>query len=80
MHIYQTVWARSQEGPESLGFNIICASMRETLTLMLANNKGADQPVHLRSLISAFVIRHLNSKVSRSDIFCGGFQHGKASG
>ena len=26
-----------------------------------ANNTGADQPVHLRSLISAFVIRFLES-------------------
>ena len=25
------------------------------------NNKGADQPVHLRSLISTFVVRCLNS-------------------
>ena len=37
------------------------------------NSKGADQPVHLRSLISAFVVRCLdriipllaNSKISR---------------
>ena len=26
-----------------------------------ANNKGADQPVHPRSLISTFVIRYLDS-------------------
>ena len=26
-----------------------------------ANNKGADQPAHLRSLISAFVVRCLDS-------------------
>ena len=26
-----------------------------------ANNKGADQPAHLRSLISAFVIRYQDS-------------------
>ena len=25
-----------------------------------ANNKGADQPAHPRSLISAFVVRHLD--------------------
>ena len=53
--------------PGSLGFNAIWASMRETLTVMLANNKGADQPAHPRSLISAFVIRYLKCKVSRSD-------------
>ena len=28
-----------------------------------ANNKGADQPVHLRSLISTFVVRCLDSKI-----------------
>ena len=30
-----------------------------------ANNKGADQPAHKRSLISAFIIRLLESIVSR---------------
>ena len=29
------------------------------------NNKGADQPAHPRSLISAFVIRVLESIISR---------------
>ena len=29
-----------------------------------ANNKGADQPVHPRSLISAFVVRCLDSVIS----------------
>ena len=29
-----------------------------------ANNKGADQPAHPRSLISAFVARCLNSMIS----------------
>ena len=36
-----------------------------------ANNKGADQPAHLRILISAFVVRFLDSiifLVSRSEI------------
>ena len=31
--------------------------------LPYANNKGADQPVHSRSLISAFVIRCLDSSL-----------------
>ena len=30
---------------------------------MFANNKGVDQPAHPRSLISAFVIRFLGSKI-----------------
>ena len=36
-----------------------------------ANNKGADQPAHPRSLISAFIVRSLDSiifLVSRSEI------------
>ena len=44
-----------------------------------ANNKGTDQPAHPRSLISAFVIRCLDSiipilaigKISRLASFCG---------
>ena len=28
-----------------------------------ANNKGADQPAHPRSLISAFVVHYLDSKI-----------------
>ena len=35
-------------------------AMRENLTLFHANNNGTDQPAHLHSLISAFVI-YLNS-------------------
>ena len=30
-----------------------------------ANNKGADQAAHLRSLISAFVIRRLESNICK---------------
>ena len=56
--------ARRWGKPGSPGFNFIWASMRETLTLMLANNKFADQPAHPCSLISAFVIRYLKSKVT----------------
>ena len=33
--------------------------------LWCANNKGADQPVHLHSLISVFVIRFLESIKSK---------------
>ena len=34
---------------------------RENLFLPHANNKGADQPAHLHSLINAFVVRCLDS-------------------
>ena len=33
----------------------------KTCLMPYANNKGADQPAHPRSLISAFVVRSLNS-------------------
>ena len=33
-----------------------------------ANNKGADQPAHPRSLISAFVVRCLDSTISLDSI------------
>ena len=35
--------------------------MRENLSSGFANNTGADQPAHLRNLISAFVILFLES-------------------
>ena len=34
-----------------------------------ANKKGADQPVHLHSLISTFVVRCLDSIMSLASIF-----------
>ena len=37
----------------------------KTFLRRFENNKGADQPAHLRSLISAFVIRLLESIISR---------------
>ena len=36
----------------------------KTCLMSYANNKGADQPAHLRSLISAFVVRCLDSVMS----------------
>ena len=40
------------------------AYTRENLSSVFANNTGADQPVHPHSLISAFDIHLLESKVS----------------
>ena len=37
---------------------------RENLTLLHANNTGADQPAHLLRLVCAFVIRLLESATS----------------
>ena len=42
----------------------IWASSRENLFLPYANNKGADQPAHPRSLISTFVVHCLDSILS----------------
>ena len=54
--------------------NINGLSTRETVPLLLVNNNGVDQPAHPRSLINAFVIRYLKSKVTRrSAIFLVGF-------
>ena len=44
---------------------IIWASTRETLSLVFENHKGADQPAHPRILISAFIIRLLESIISK---------------
>ena len=38
---------------------------RENLSSGFANNTGADQTVHPRTLISAFVIRVLESSISK---------------
>ena len=45
--------------PEDLLLIII--EPRQNLLWPYANNKGADQPAHPRSLISAFVVRCLDS-------------------
>ena len=41
----------SRRGTDNIG------QPRDSLLLLYVNNKGADQPVHLRSLVSTFVIR-----------------------
>ena len=49
----------------------VWASTRENLTSGVANNKGPDQPGHVRSLISAVVIRlmeNIKCKLATSEI------------
>ena len=46
-------------------YEILYGSLRENLSSGFANNKGADQPAHARSLISTFVICLLKSIISR---------------
>ena len=43
-------------------------STLENSTLLHAENKGTDQPAHMRSLISAFVIHILESIKSKLDM------------
>ena len=40
------------------------AGHEKTCLMSYVNNKGADQPAHQRSLISAFVVRCLDSIIS----------------
>ena len=40
----------------------------KTCLMLYANNKGADQPAHLPSLISAFVVRCLDSVMSVASV------------
>ena len=50
-------------------FYVTCEPGHEKVCLMsYANNKGADQPAHLRRLISAFVFRCLDSIISLDSI------------
>ena len=45
---------------------LIIGPRREKTSLLgLANNKGAEQPAHPRRLISAYVIRFLESIISK---------------
>ena len=46
---------------------ITCALTRENLFSGFANNTSSDQPAHPRSLISAFIIRFLESTISKLD-------------
>ena len=55
--------------PGLISFKPTCEPAHEKMCLIsYANNKGADQPAHPRSLISAFIVRCLDSVMSLS--FC----------
>ena len=53
-------WIKLQYHPEVGGGHI---GPEKTCLQRFANNKGTDQPAHQRSLISAFVIRFLESTI-----------------
>ena len=47
-----------------IDMNVYEPSHEKTCLMSYANNKGADQPAHPRSLISAFIVRCLDSVMS----------------
>ena len=60
------LWVWHYKGYELFNFCILYMSraMRKMCLMSYANNKGAEQPAHPRSLISAFVVRSLDSIIS----------------
>ena len=52
---------------------MIWGATRDNLTLLHANNKGSDQPVHQCSLISAFVDRNIVIIEESRKSFCREF-------
>ena len=61
--------SQSGRAVDCLSIDIISEPGHEEMCLMsYANNKGADQPAHPRSLISAFVVRCLDSIISLDSI------------
>ena len=52
-------------GPNTLRRHNIGPRCEKTCRRWFANNKGADQPAHSHSLISVFVIRYLESTISK---------------
>ena len=54
-----------QEKRDIKGIRLVSYGREKTWRQGFANNQGADQPSHSRSLISAFVIRLLESIISR---------------
>ena len=61
------------EGHSGSPGKILWASMQENLTLLHGNNKGADQPAHSHSLISAFVTLE-NHCTRTAQSSCGGYR------
>ena len=75
-HTYYFIWPNVGQKHECLFKTSGCLfcnisyepGYEKTCLTSYANNKGADQPVHPRSLISAFVVRCLDSKISLDSI------------
>ena len=71
--------ASKELGYQSSLFWFVCpniwSSSWENLFLPYANNKGAHQPVHPHSLISAFVVRCLDSVYLSFSFYTWNFKH-----
>ena len=61
-------WSHTPEDKFSRDVDRIEPGHEKMCLMPYANNKGSDQPVHLCSLISAFVVRCLDSKISLDSI------------
>ena len=76
VHLWLQFWDRNSETEKQTVFE---PGHEKTCLMSYANNKGADQPAHPRSLINAFVVRCLDSiisldsigEISRLASFCG---------
>ena len=70
-HVSAHIWASSQENMSSVPSLLkpSCCQATETIAIILKARlaiiynfkKGADQAAHMRSLISAFVVRHVRT-------------------
>ena len=61
------LWEKTPPIHKQLGF-LTWATSWENLFMPYANNKGADQPAHPRSLISTFIVCCLDSVISLASI------------
>ena len=61
-------WARPPKIMQQRDSYIIEPGHEKMCLMLYVNNKGADQPAHSRSLISAFVVRCLDSVISLDPI------------
>ena len=62
-HLKAQISTHSYIGAAQISYQSYGPSHAKTCLMPYANNKGADQPAHPRSLISTFVVRGLDSMI-----------------
>ena len=67
-HFFAGMWWEKQPDRSNWVFNTIEPGHEKRCLMPYANNKGADQPAHPRSLNSAFVVHFLDSIISLDSI------------